>query len=527
MPTNDVSAQQIDTCLRRLSDKWSPISYEPNSTDGLVLYQLLRRGLAEARCRFVAWSPESNFELWFEGTITGRWTEANAPAPVKEMFPQGQRVGLYQHFYTAARMSPSPTFALPEEAAGETIQVGRPIALTGELVRRLLPIDRALTFANSYKRVPRVAVFYLRAMFADGTRRPVPSDSIVPAQLVQGLSPSGGATACNVAELEAPEGVQEQFVSSSAISFAFAQASFACAGAMRELLDNGGKGDILETDHDFGRQLGDACARLHHTGKYVIAMYQRHARDPSYIAAMVANPLSVRNVDYGLLQEIDTTAAMDSACGSPPPILPSSYNKIDPSVASVGASPGNASANNVEYDEVLKMIRYMGRAFETTPDTYAKFSEEELRNHILTYVIGHIHGGASAERFRKHGKTDLCVDYSGGAAFVAECKIWEGPSECGQALDQLMSYVTPRDRVGALIFFNKSVKNFTKNVIKVSENVVRANRLYVAQHAMADFGEHCFEVHHKDDEDRPFQLYVLLFNLYPNPREISEKARKA
>src|SRR6185503_17177229 len=106
--------------------------------------------------------------------------------------------------------------------------------------------------------------------------------------------------------------------------------------------------------------------------------YQRHGWDASHVAAMVANPLSIRNVDDGLLGEIDVLAALDSTRGRPPELFESSSSPLS-SAEGVGANTVGESANDFSYAQILQMIRTMGRAFETFPDTYAKFLEEELR----------------------------------------------------------------------------------------------------------------------------------------------------
>ena len=56
-----------------------------------------------------------------------------------------------------------------------------------------------------------------------------------------------------------------------------------------------------------------------------------------------------------------------------------------------------------------------------------------------------LRGDASGERFRRKGKTDICVEVANRAAFVGECKTWGGPKVANDAIDQLLGYLTWRD----------------------------------------------------------------------------------
>lgn len=118
--------------------------------------------------------------------------------------------------------------------------------------------------------------------------------------------------------------------------------------------------------------------------------------------------------------------------------------------------------SEVDYEYVLKILRHESRSFEATPDAFMKLNEEELRDVVLAHLNGHFEGDAAGERFRRKGKTDICIEYENRAAFVAECKLWNGPKAFGEAIDQLLGYLTWRDTKTALLVWNKSVKDFTK-----------------------------------------------------------------
>lgn len=62
----------------------------------------------------------------------------------------------------------------------------------------------------------------------------------------------------------------------------------------------------------------------------------------------------------------------------------------------------------------------------------------------LAHLNGHFGGNAAGERFRRKGKTDICIEFEHRAAFVAECKLWKGPKAFGEAIDQLLGYLMSR-----------------------------------------------------------------------------------
>ena len=67
----------------------------------------------------------------------------------------------------------------------------------------------------------------------------------------------------------------------------------------------------------------------------------------------------------------------------------------------------------------MGLLDQSGKGFETTPRTYGKLEEEELRNVLL----GHLNAvfladEATGETFSKRGKTDIFLRVSGGAVQV-------------------------------------------------------------------------------------------------------------
>ena len=185
----------------------------------------------------------------------------------------------------------------------------------------------------------------------------------------------------------------------------------------------------------------------------------------------------------------------------PLPVPPKSGLKPEP-----GISEG-------EYERILKILRHEGRSFETTPATFAGLGEEGLRDVILAHLNGHYEGSASGETFRRNGKTDIIIQVENRSAFVAECKLWSGQKAVGDALDQLLSYLTWRDSKAALIFFNTSVAAFSSLGIKLKSSLME-HPLFIKELDCIEAGEWRFRMRSKEDEGRIVTVHCFLFNLY-------------
>ncbi|MEE8168934.1 MAG: hypothetical protein V3T70_00165 [Phycisphaerae bacterium] len=166
-----------------------------------------------------------------------------------------------------------------------------------------------------------------------------------------------------------------------------------------------------------------------------------------------------------------------------------------------------------DYQHILNVIRHEGRSFEATPQTFAKFDEEELRNIILAHLNGHYEGDASGETFRRAGKTDIRIESDNRAAFVGECKMWRGQKQLADALDQLLGYLTWRDCRTALIVFNRDVAGFSE-IQRTLPLALEGHPGLVGSIDTSQPGEWQTRLHGKDDPDRQITVHVFLFNLY-------------
>jgi len=190
----------------------------------------------------------------------------------------------------------------------------------------------------------------------------------------------------------------------------------------------------------------------------------------------------------------------------PLPAPPKSGFKPEPGIA------------DQDYEHILSVIRHVGRTFEAMPRTYGVHGEEELRDIILANLNGLYEGGATGETFRLSGKTDICIEDQNRAAFVAECKMWQGPKELLNAVDQLLGYLTWRDCKTAIIIFNKRTAKFTEILEKVPVTL-QSHPKFKRDLGQRGAGEWRFVFTSKEDESRQVVVNVFAFNLYSDPRE--------
>lgn len=161
---------------------------------------------------------------------------------------------------------------------------------------------------------------------------------------------------------------------------------------------------------------------------------------------------------------------------------------------------------------VVDVIDRTGRGFETTPLSYSKFEEEDLRNVILGNLNTIFEGGATGETFSKKGKTDIYLVIPKGGILVAECKYWDGPKAHAGAIDQLFDYLTWRDTYGIVVTFSRN-KHFT-NVLDQADKAIQAHATYQA--GFSKIGETHFEsIHvHPEDRARTVEVHHLFYTLY-------------
>ncbi len=168
---------------------------------------------------------------------------------------------------------------------------------------------------------------------------------------------------------------------------------------------------------------------------------------------------------------------------------------------------------DADYEHILAVIRHEGATFESTPKTYRDMGETDLRNILLAHLNGHYKGSATGETFRGEGKTDIRIEFENRAAFVAECKIWRGPKELTEAVDQMLGYLTWRDCKCALVVFNKENAGFVEIQDKIP-SLMKNHENFQKEMSNQSSGEWRFVLTSKDDKARYITVQVFIFNLY-------------
>ena len=109
-----------------------------------------------------------------------------------------------------------------------------------------------------------------------------------------------------------------------------------------------------------------------------------------------------------------------------------------------------------EYQHILEILRSMSLVIERNPASFASLDEESIRDHFLIQLNGHYEGGSTGETFNASGKTDILIREGNKNVFIAECKFWHGSKAFGDAINQLLGYLTWRDSKSALMIFNRT-----------------------------------------------------------------------
>jgi hypothetical protein len=178
-----------------------------------------------------------------------------------------------------------------------------------------------------------------------------------------------------------------------------------------------------------------------------------------------------------------------------------------------------------EYENILTIIKDMALAMERTPSTFARLSEEEIRDFFLISLNGHYQGNATGETFNGSGKTDILIRYKGANAFIAECKFWRGQKHMDQAIDQLLRYVTWRDTKTAILLFSK--QPLTSALTKAKECIARHkhfhsdHQLHSRDLKTAETVEG-YRFNHPSDSDKLIYLTLMGFQITRGRTDVAD-----
>ena len=184
-----------------------------------------------------------------------------------------------------------------------------------------------------------------------------------------------------------------------------------------------------------------------------------------------------------------------------------------PEITPPGEKPEPGINKNI-YEHILNVIRHEGISWENSPETYSVHDEEGLRDIILSHLNTHFEGKATGETFRKKGKTDIRIEAEDRVAFVAECKVWTGPKAVGEALEQLLGYLTWRDCKASLVFFNKHNLGFSEITEKLPSALKSHDLFETAVIEDPVKAEWRFTFRDPEDAKRKVTIHIFAFNLF-------------
>lgn len=170
-----------------------------------------------------------------------------------------------------------------------------------------------------------------------------------------------------------------------------------------------------------------------------------------------------------------------------------------------------------EYEHILTIIKDMALAMERSPSTFAKLTEEEIRDFFLIHLNGHYQGNATGETFNGSGKTDILIRHRNANAFIAECKFWKGQRKMQEAIDQLLGYVTWRDTKTAILLFNKQPD--LSVVLAKTNKAIKAHKDFKAeyQHDSSDLKSNetivGYKFIHPTDPNKTVFLTLMAFQI--------------
>ncbi len=192
---------------------------------------------------------------------------------------------------------------------------------------------------------------------------------------------------------------------------------------------------------------------------------------------------------------------------------PTVRRKIVPTAPAASTAPYKAEpALAMEhYEHILNVMQNMTVVMERSPSAFTTMGEEDLRQHFLVQLNGHLEGAATGETFNGLGKTDILVRMDGKNIFIAECKFWRGPAGFSETLDQLLGYASWRDTKTAVVIFNRGT-NLSTVLAKIPDGL-RAHPNFKREVPIDGETRFRAALRHKSDQNCELLVTVLAFNV--------------
>lgn len=194
----------------------------------------------------------------------------------------------------------------------------------------------------------------------------------------------------------------------------------------------------------------------------------------------------------------------------PAPQIRKKIEVMKPAVHDTGFIP-EPTLEVSTFMEILRLINDVGKQFERLPSIYKGKEEEHLRDHILMILEPNFTGSATGETFNKSGKTDILLRHESNNVFIAECKFWKGAKSFGDAVSQLLGYLTWRDSKAAVVVFVQNT-NFIQ-VLETARDEIKRHPNYLKFVRDEDEAWSIHHFHLNGDRNRIVNLAVMLYHL--------------
>jgi hypothetical protein len=185
--------------------------------------------------------------------------------------------------------------------------------------------------------------------------------------------------------------------------------------------------------------------------------------------------------------------------------------------AAVATQTGNTDSEDDDaqeqclHERVLNILSSMATYIERTPRTFLNLDEPAIRNLFLTQLNGHFGGCATGETENGNGKTDILVRVKNRNVFIGECKFWDGRKKFDETIDQLLEYLTYRDRRCAILVFNRQ-KNTTSVADRMHE-AMKDRKEFVEVVEEQSRGPWRYYFRAPGDPERRILITTLLFDI--------------
>ena len=168
--------------------------------------------------------------------------------------------------------------------------------------------------------------------------------------------------------------------------------------------------------------------------------------------------------------------------------------------------------SDADYEAIIQQLVTTRGLVERLPKTFGGLGEEALRD-ILLVVLNNQFGPAGGETFSGFGKTDILIFGREQPVFIAECKIWSGPSAFADAIDQLLGYLVWRDTRATLVLFVRQAD--VTAVQAKAVGTVQQHAQYVEEAAPV---ASCpsFVLHHAGDVNRKIRATLIVVPIKPS-----------